>query len=779
MGTSQKGQRTQGTAQEKAGSQARLQGRRLTLKFTGPEVPILTLASFLPKAGDDANEWNQADPATRVDWSELPKVFSLFCLQYVAWSKAGKPDVFYFQGRHKGSLAATLGDAIHGSGQLPGLFSEIDAAGKSQPRIKLVFPRGQNIHGRDKDKKDRRITVSQHYLPADCVEIFWDARGDLPLTEPADLALLEKRLRESSGLPAEPAPSSGEASPPLKTTAPAPTQPKEPEQEMPPRRPSAPPAKEPTTAFGMLEAQKAAGESAKSAASVGAQSKPGEPEHVPPPKPPPVNIDKRLFEIQHPAGGSWDDSDGLLNFGDDEDIWRVKDASEGVLIFGAVGSGKTSGSGSAFANAFLQAGYGGLVLTAKPDEAKRWLRLCEKNGRAQDCVHVTPGSGHKLNILQYEAQRPGERLTVTDDLIALMRCLIGVMSRSKRHGVADDFWSNSTNQLIRMAFEVFLLSGESLSMDSIIRFVNIAPTDQKKPWQDIPYFSDLIARAGAFARNGTGEDQRIYAKAYEYWTGVFPKIADATRSGIVIGLTAMAEVLGGRGIYELIATTTNLTPEMILSGKIVILDFPLKESVQGGLMVQAAWKLLFQQAIERRTDKGLKTARPVFLWEDEGHLFFSQHDVDFQPTARDCRAAHVILSQNIHNFLHQGHDPHAIYAVFSAINTNIFHTNGDMETNTWASSRIGTEAKRKIQVNVTTNVQRPGLFTPPPKSDYESKASISHNQEAAFRPEAFSSLKKGGDGTCEAVLLWLSHNFKHNKGRPFCVIPFDQEQRQE
>ncbi len=59
-------------------------------------------------------------------------------------------------------------------------------------------------------------------------------------------------------------------------------------------------------------------------------------------------IDPSLFEIHNPTKLCWDDDQPLLDFGEDgseDDIWRLKDASEGVLIFGARSSGKTSGSG--------------------------------------------------------------------------------------------------------------------------------------------------------------------------------------------------------------------------------------------------------------------------------------------------------------------------------------------------------------------------------------------------------------------------------------------------
>jgi hypothetical protein len=353
------------------------------------------------------------------------------------------------------------------------------------------------------------------------------------------------------------------------------------------------------------------------------------------------------------------------------------------------------------------------------------------------------------------------------------------MSRNKRSEVGDDFWSNTTNQLMRKLMDIFLLAGEPLTLNGMVRFINFAPKDEHKDWRAIKMFASVITRAEKTALEGTDEDKRIYQESFEYWTQVYPKITDVTRSGFITAFSAMADTLSGRGIYEMIGTETNLTPEMILSGKIVILDIPLKGNIQGGLMVQAMWKLLFQQAVERRADKGLKTARPAFLWEDEGHEFFSQHDVRFQPSARDCRAPHVIISQNIHNFLHLGHNEHAVKAVFAAMNTYICHTNGDLDTNRWASDRIGGVKKLKL----TTD----GLLKPlrdkdisffdrrPEEVESVGRLKIAEETKQAMLPEDFAKLQRGGEGTCEAVILWLAHRFAANQNRNFCVLTFEQE----
>jgi len=52
------------------------------------------------------------------------------------------------------------------------------------------------------------------------------------------------------------------------------------------------------------------------------------------------------------------------------DWLSLRDAFEGIHIFGGLGSGKTSGSGQTIAHSFLRSGFGGLVLTAKPGETE-------------------------------------------------------------------------------------------------------------------------------------------------------------------------------------------------------------------------------------------------------------------------------------------------------------------------------------------------------------------------------------------------------------------------
>lgn len=55
-----------------------------------------------------------------------------------------------------------------------------------------------------------------------------------------------------------------------------------------------------------------------------------------------------------------------------DDVFRLADALTGVIVFGATGSGKASAVARCLALGYIAAGFGGIVLCAKPDECRQW-----------------------------------------------------------------------------------------------------------------------------------------------------------------------------------------------------------------------------------------------------------------------------------------------------------------------------------------------------------------------------------------------------------------------
>ncbi len=79
--------------------------------------------------------------------------------------------------------------------------------------------------------------------------------------------------------------------------------------------------------------------------------------------------------------------------------FRLADALTGVAVFGATGSGKTSGPAKHLAYGYLAAGFGGLVLCAKKEECRQWQRWAAETNRAGDLVIVNQSGNQRFNFL--------------------------------------------------------------------------------------------------------------------------------------------------------------------------------------------------------------------------------------------------------------------------------------------------------------------------------------------------------------------------------------------
>src|ERR1700755_128290 len=81
------------------------------------------------------------------------------------------------------------------------------------------------------------------------------------------------------------------------------------------------------------------------------------------------------------------------------DAFTLRDACQGVHVFGGIGSGKTSGSGQALGGAYLRAGLRGVVLCAKPEEVDLWVGYATKTGRASSLLLFGERGGGGFNFI--------------------------------------------------------------------------------------------------------------------------------------------------------------------------------------------------------------------------------------------------------------------------------------------------------------------------------------------------------------------------------------------
>lgn len=476
----------------------------------------------------------------------------------------------------------------------------------------------------------------------------------------------------------------------------------------------------------------------------------------------------------------------LLEFGtgEDTDAWMLQDACEGTFIVGTTGSGKTSGSGAAIARAFLERGFGGLVLTAKEDERELWLRYADQTGRADHLCIVEPGGPFRLNFLDYEARRDGRGAGMVENLVNLLYAIVEGHTRQEANDSAASFWENTGRQLLRNALRVLLVVRGRIVLDDLIRFIAESPATRKQAenggWNQIRHFGPWLEQAIAKAK-GTPQE-RVIEEARRYWLEEFAGLAEKTRSCIVAGFTARQDGFIEPVIHDLFCTDTTLTPEMTTQGAIILIDLPVKQYHTVGLFAQMAWKYLFQLAVERRQDANDATRRPIFLWADEAQLFYSARDSLFQSTARSSRCATVYLTQNLPNFygVLGHHDArNNVDGFLGNLNTKIFHNNNDPTTNHWAAEMIGRSIQYRHSFNSSTTTNHKSPWDLFPSQSSSGGSGTSEQIDYEIQPNEFIVLRKGGPANqqlVEAIFLVSGRRFAQT-GKHYIRTAFQQEKR--
>jgi len=431
--------------------------------------------------------------------------------------------------------------------------------------------------------------------------------------------------------------------------------------------------------------------------------------------------------------------------------WTLRNSFEGTLVLGGTGSGKTSGSGRAIAHAMLKSEFGFLVMTAKSEETPLWAGYCRDTGRWRDLVVFRPGGPYRFNPFDYELKRAGAGAGQTENIVNLFSTITELAERNTGHGGGgredEGYWRRANRQLCRNLVDLLVMATGRVNVPDMYRLLMSAPTSRKQissqEWQQESFCYQCLLKADA--RRKTPQQARDLPAVVAYWLKEYPQLSDKTRSVIVSTFTSLVDVLNRGVLRDMFCGETNITPEVIEKGKVVVIDLPLKEFAEVGQIAQAIWKFCFQRAIERRNIR--KSPRPVALWADEAHFFANSYDMQFQTTCRAARVATVYLSQNISNFYATLGGDHSGKAqadsLLANLCTRILHANTDTVTNYWAAEMIG--KRRQFFINANNNYSTEaasGWFGLP--EGRTTSAGISEQLDYELQPSVFSQLRTGG-----------------------------------
>lgn len=477
--------------------------------------------------------------------------------------------------------------------------------------------------------------------------------------------------------------------------------------------------------------------------------------------------------------------------------WSIRHAVEGVQIFGGIGSGKTSGSGNMLALKYLASGFGGLVLTVKPNEKEAWQEYCRLTGREKDLIILEPNGEHCFNFLQYESAKSQEALT--ENLVDVLKTVIRA-GQEKDSGVSDsDFWEKALDMLIFNVIDLCRLAYGTLSIQQMYDVVQTIPkgndslqTDsaqgEVKAFQkafekarllvtqkiDVwvasfsPQQQSMLQNDNSFEAEllDAIPEARLLKFLDQFFFDNYINLSEKTRSIIDFTFAGFLFRLLREPVYSLFCRhDSTFTPEDSLNGKIILINLPVKLYHKVGRDCQILFKYIWQRIMEKRSIT--QNARPVFLWADEAQNFLHEHDVDYQATARSSRIATVYISQNLPNYYAcmGGHNSaeYRVKSFLGTLGTKIFHANADLETNRYSSELIGDAFFEDESSSVTV------------AKDFSQTRSNALKLERRVRPEDFVCLKTGGP-----INKFRVEGYLHKQGDPiykglnFTKITFNQ-----
>ena len=383
-----------------------------------------------------------------------------------------------------------------------------------------------------------------------------------------------------------------------------------------------------------------------------------------------------------------DKLDTPLHWWSQYDCFRVRDLlNGGVAIFGRAGSGKTSSSGATLMRAIVRnRKSGGLILAAKHEDVGDVRKLFLKAGRIKDLIVFDAEGANRCNFFGC-LKRPR-------DVVTFITTLSEVMKRgdSKGGGDSSQFYLAQEERCIYNAVAALLLTArEPLTAPNIHRFIVMAATTQAElatpEWQ-AKYHSKVLEKG--FSASKTALEAHDYQLCMDFWIKEWPGLMDPkTRGNILAGVQGTLHVMNSGIVREMVSGVTNCSPDNVLRGKWVLVNFPPASWGATGQLISAGWKQLVELAILER--HATDSDSFVTIWGDEAHQFVTSFDSPFIAQCRSHKGCLVYLTQSVSSFYAAmkgeagKHQADALLANFSHV---IVHAS-DPVTARWASDKLG------------------------------------------------------------------------------------------
>ncbi|MGA2869654.1 MAG: hypothetical protein ABSF34_10900, partial [Verrucomicrobiota bacterium] len=248
----------------------------------------------------------------------------------------------------------------------------------------------------------------------------------------------------------------------------------------------------------------------------------------------------------------------LRNWGSGQ-AFHLSDALTGVCVFGATGSGKTSGPAKHLAYGYLAAGFGGLVLCAKKEERLQWQKWAADCDRTDDLIIVDSTGKWRFNFLEWEASRPEASGGLTINIVAILDEIAGAIAQAagkeENGGGSNKFWEDALHHLNTNLVDLPVFAGLQVSLPLMRSIVNSAPLspaqigDEK--WQESSVCAKVLAEADKATLKASADVRADFEECRNYWLQEYPVLSEKTRSIISLSFSMLVRPLITRPLRRL------------------------------------------------------------------------------------------------------------------------------------------------------------------------------------------------------------------------------------
>ncbi|MEJ0044533.1 MAG: hypothetical protein WDM81_20955 [Rhizomicrobium sp.] len=243
--------------------------------------------------------------------------------------------------------------------------------------------------------------------------------------------------------------------------------------------------------------------------------------------------------------------------------WCIADACQHALVLGATGSGKTSGSICHVGRSYMHAGFGGLVLCAKPGDAKQWVEWAARSGRLSSVIVIDASGKYRLNLFDYLLSGPADRGGgLVDNIVQVLMQILQAGQGIAEQAEGNDFWKHAMRELLSNAIAAIYHAHKRVTLDEVFKLITSIPKSDEQMrdagFKEWSYCYQTCKKL--FESPAIWLPDREVQHIVNYFGQTMGQLDPKTRSNILSTVSAQLSLFQKGPLHTLFCTDTTIIP---------------------------------------------------------------------------------------------------------------------------------------------------------------------------------------------------------------------------